>query len=283
MSEREPHDEVRPPADERVRVVALEALDDHHCRLTLEAGNCAGFRPGQFAMLRVGEPLLLRRPFSIQRGLERDGEACIEILFRVVGRGTAVLAELAPGDEVQILGPLGTPFPMPAEGELPVLLGGGVGIPPVVAMARALLAAGGRESLVVGGITRASDHACLEGLLALPKTIHVASMDGSEGFRGTVLDLLDDLWSGGPPERTHLYACGPLPMLAAVAKRAEEWGVSCHVSVEAVMGCGIGVCVGCAVPRHAVGGGPNRFALACQEGPVFDSRELDFRDLHGWG
>jgi len=271
-----------------VRVVAMEVLDEQYCRLTLEAGPAAGFRPGQFVMLKVGEPLLLRRPFSIERGRMVDGVACIDILFRVVGRGTTVLAKLGAGDQVQTLGPLGTSFVLPEEGQVPVLLGGGVGIPPMVALAEAILAAGGPlggtpQPLVIGGITRAADAACFSGLRQLPVPVQLATMDGSEGVVGTVLDALDELWSDGPPPGTRLYGCGPLQMLAAVARRAEQWDVPCHLSVEAVMGCGLGVCVGCAVPRFSIAGGPTRYALACQEGPVFNARELDFRDLHGWG
>lgn len=272
-----------PPVDVRARVAALEVLDEQYCRLTLEAGPVAGFRPGQFVMLKVGEPLLLRRPFSIERGRTVDGVACIDILFRVVGRGTTVLAKLGAGDQVQTLGPLGSSFELPEPGQVPVLLGGGVGIPPVVALAEAILAAGGPQPLVFGGITRAADAACFSGLRQLPVPVQLATMDGSQGVDGTVLDALDELWSDGPPPGARLYGCGPLQMLAAVARRAEQWGVPCHLSVEAVMGCGLGVCVGCAVPRFSVAGGPTHYALACQEGPVFDARELDFRDLQGWG
>ena len=111
------------------RIVDHRALDDRHRLLTLAADDAlAGFRPGQFAMLSCGDGLLLRRPFSLQRSALCDGVRVVELLYRVVGRGTAALASLTPGTVVTALGPLGRPFDPPPAGARPVLLGGGVGI-----------------------------------------------------------------------------------------------------------------------------------------------------------
>jgi len=258
------------------RVVAHRRLDDRHRLLVLAADAAlAGFGPGQFAMLSCGPELVLRRPFSLQRAVRGGGGDAVEILYRVVGRGTGAMASLEPGDRIPVLGPLGRAFEPPPPGERAVLLGGGVGIPPMVALAEALLGGEGPPPVVVGGVSGARDRACLDGLRSLPLPVQIATLDGSEGTRGTVLDALAGVDLGD--HRPRLYACGPIPMLAAVAARARALGVSCQVSVEALMGCGYGACVGCAVPRSeaARGAGAARWALACKDGPVFDAGELD--------
>jgi dihydroorotate dehydrogenase electron transfer subunit len=260
------------------RIVDHRALDDRHRLLTLAADDAlAGFRPGQFVMLSCGDGLVLRRPFSLQRSTLCDGVRGVEILYRVVGKGTAALASLTPGADVTVLGPLGRPFDPPPAGTRPVLLGGGVGIPPMVALAEALLATADAPPLVIGGVSGVRDRACLEGLRRLPLPVAVATLDGSEGIRGTVLDALDGAGTDLRDARPQLYACGPIPMLAAVAARAREIGAVCQVSVEALMGCGYGACVGCAVPRskESRARGAMRWALACKDGPVFDAGQLD--------
>jgi len=268
-------------------VLANEALDDRHFLLTLEAdGAIAGFRPGQFAMIRCSEALTLRRPFSIQRLVRDRGFACVEILYRVVGEGTAALSTIRAGDSLECLAPLGRPFTLPAARERAVLLGGGVGIPPMVALAEAILGSGGRTPLVIGGVGGQGDAACLTGLEDLETPVAVATLDGSAGTEGTVIDALVGEWRGGEPAAgDRLYACGPTGMLAAVARLARHHGLSCEVSLEAIMGCGFGACVGCAVPRAAerVAAGEARYALVCRDGPVFGAAEvdLDVEWIHG--
>ena len=268
------------PADMPLRVLANELLDERHFRLTLEAdGPVAEFLPGQFVMLRCSESLTLRRPLSIQR-LLRDGSfACIEILYRVVGSGTRALAAIGVGETVDCLAPLGRPFDLPAPSERAVLLGGGVGIPPMVALAEEIVAQGGRTPLVIGGVGGQGDAACLTGLLDLEIPVHVSTLDGSAGTRGTVLDALDARWGGGPGLGDRIYACGPAAMLVAVARMARRWDLGCQISLEAVMGCGFGACVGCAVPRA----GGSEYALVCRDGPVFEMDEVDLEAMEsGW-
>lgn len=273
------------PADLTLRVLANEAVDAQHHLLILEAdGPLAEFRPGQFVMVRCGEALTLRRPFSVQRRRPFGALLAVEILYRVVGEGTAALARFAPGEKLDVLGPLGQPFTLPSEVDRPVLLGGGVGIPPMVALAEALLARADVEPLIVGGVGGRADRAPLAGLERLDADLRVATMDGSEGTPGTVLDALFDAWGGvDPPPNTRLYACGPLPMLDAVARLAAGHGLPCQVSMEAIMGCGFGACVGCAVPRAEalVEAGATQYTLVCKEGPVFESSALDWARLKG--
>ena len=275
------------PADQLLRVLANEALDDRHYLLTLEAdGAITEFEPGQFAMVRCSDALTLRRPFSIQRLVRDEGFACVEILYRVVGEGTAALSAIRPGDSLECLGPLGQPFTLPCADDRAILLGGGVGIPPMVALAEAILERGGRDPLVIGGVGGPQDAACLTGLRDLGFPITVATMDGSEGTQGTVIDALRDAWgTGGPAAGDRLYACGPTVMLAAVSRLSRTHALACQISLEAIMGCGFGACVGCAVPRSAgrVGHGATRYALVCQEGPVFDAGDVDLEPEVGRG
>ncbi len=270
--------------DEKLRVVAHEALDSRHWLLTLSGGEqLRRFHAGQFAMLQCGEAQLLRRPLSLQGVRIVDSKPCVDILYRVMGEGTEALSGVEPGASLNVLGPLGRPFQLPASGELAVLMGGGVGIPPMVALAQRILASGGTPPRVIGGISGPADRACLSGLLQLPISVTVATMDGSEGVHGTVLDALDSCEPIGEPQTVRYYACGPVPMLAAIAERARDEGAGCQLSVEARMGCGYGACVGCSVPRSAgaVEAGAERYALACKDGPVFDAEELDLVGLKG--
>ena len=269
------------PADVPLRVLDHEALDEQHHLLTLEAdGPLGAFEPGQFVMLRCNDFLTLRRPFSIQRRVGDGALRAVEIVYRVVGAGTAALTGIGPGDVVQTLGPLGRSFDMPGHGDTPVLLGGGVGIPPMVALGEAILREGQTTPLLVGGVGGRADRAPLRGLEQVDAPLHVATMDGSEGTHGTVLDALDRAWDG-PGPGVRLYACGPIPMLAAVVRLARTHAIPCQVSMEAVMGCGFGACVGCAVPRarSLVDGGATKYTLVCQEGPVFAAGALDWDTL----
>lgn len=262
---------------------------------------------GRFVMLRppaVGDPLL-PRPFSLYRvSPGPDGTALVEILYKVVGKGTRHLAGLGPGQPVDLLGPLGNRFGLP-EGGTAVLVAGGIGVPPIAALAGEIgrgettgvrgqglgvrgEAAGeedpstahGPSSMVVflGGRT-AEDILCLDDFRGMGVEPRIATEDGSLGAPGLITDLLE-AFLGGPrltphPSPLTLFACGPLGMLAAVARLAERRGVPCQVSVEAGMACGFGACMGCAIRARAAGPG-RRYRLVCQDGPVFDAREIDW-------
>ena len=238
-----------------------------------------GMAPGRFVMLSVGGGVdpLLRRPFSIQRA----AGGCLEILYRVVGRGTRRLAELDVGAELQVLGPLGTSFSLPEPDETAVLLGGGVGIPPVVALVEALTRRSHDDWQCYVGVAGEQDAGCWSGFHSIvtpgdPRLVR-ASMDGSVGFLGHVVAAWRDRWSRSRPEGPiRVYACGPMVMLRAVRDEAARLGLPCQVSVEQVMGCGLGVCTGCAV-ENARWDGTNpyeRWLLACREGPVFDADQV---------
>lgn len=234
-------------------------------------------RPGQFVMLRGSDPAdpLLPRPFSICRLVEQDGAvAGIEILYKVVGEGTRKLARLAPGERLSLLGPLGKGFAPPPATVRSLLVAGGIGVAPMVFLARDL-AAGGVDpqtvEVLLGGRTR-DDLLCREDFETLGISVRTTTDDGSEGEHGLVTAPLERALRAATPPGI-VYACGPLPMLRGVARLARAGGVACQVSIETVMACGMGACLGCAVED---GRTDARYRHACIDGPVFDAEALKF-------
>ncbi len=257
--------------DDRAWVVYRETLGGGHFRLRLRPARPLRAEPGQFVMLRVGEGIdpLLRRPFSIHRTDPGEtGE--FEILFRVVGRGTRLLSRLRAGDRVDALGPLGQGFRTDAEH--PVLVGGGVGVAPLLFLTERLLEQGRRPLLLLGARTD-RDLLCHQDFTCLAVPCRVATEDGSAGEPGLVTGLLDRALDEAAPG-TAVYACGPPAMLAAVAGRCRRAGVPCQVSLEAHMACGVGACLGCVVP-----GTDEPYLRVCREGPVVDANRVDWARL----
>ena len=242
-------------------VVANRVVAPQHHVLTLACGLGAGFEPGQFVQLGL-EPAYLPRPFSILRA---DGRH-LAVLSKAVGLGTRALFACTPGHRVWVLGPLGRGFR--SDGSAPaVLVGGGVGLPPLYALAERLAGQGPPARVIVGA--RTADQVLLhEELTALGAEVHVMTDDGSAGSSGTAADRLRELLraAGG---RCRVYACGPAPMLAAVAGLCRRNGTPCQVAVEEHMACGFGACQGCAVRTAAAG-----YDLVCRDGPAFDAERL---------
>jgi dihydroorotate dehydrogenase electron transfer subunit len=257
-------------------------------RLRLGIEDWPGSIPGQFVMVGAGseagvprqDPLLLR-PMAIYRELgsptaEGAAEREIELLYRVVGRGTQLLSEAIPGDSIKIVGPLGRGFllgePIEASGPTAILVGGGTGIASLYELAQALVARGRSVHVILGG-RRAADLMGRDDFESLDVCLILTTEDGSEGVRGLVTaplaDGLTDVESGAT-----VYAVGPTPMMKACAALAEANSADCYVSLENPMACGFGVCLGCAAPR-AEGG----FSLVCRAGPVFASSEIDWEGL----
>ena len=256
--------------------------------LTLVAPRIAeAARPGQFLHLLAGEDrsLPLRRPFSIHRverpaeGGGSGGSGTVEVVFDVVGAGTLALSRLRPHDLVDVLGPLGRAFAPPGLPAGCVLVGGGYGTAPLTFLATELLARRCRVDLVIGAATAARlldpDQAGRLG-----HSLTVTTDDGSAGRRGLVTDPLPDLLARTGAGR--VYACGPMPMLAAVSRVAAAAGVPCQVAVEEQMACGTGICFSCVLPvGGGAGPGPSgtRMARSCLEGPVFDGTAIAWAEL----
>jgi len=224
--------------------------------------------PGQFAMLKVsrGNDPLLRRPISIH---SVSGDM-VSFLYEVVGPGTGLLSRLRQGDTVDCIGPLGTGFDIKAavpsrkRAKLPVIVAGGIGVAPLLFLAREFKKAGTTPLVFIGARTKALV-LCAGEFKKLGCEVCVATADGSAGFHGRVTALLEATVSHEP---LFVYACGPRPMLSEIARIAAEDRYFCQVSLEAHMACGIGACLGCVVNTQS------GFKRVCKEGPVFDSQEI---------
>jgi len=254
-------------------------------RLVLRVPSWPGFRPGQFAMLSAGaqqaarrtDPLL-PRPMAVYRAETGVDGSDVEILYKVAGRGTALLAEALPGQRVAIVGPLGRAFPPPRSGERVIIVAGGTGIASVYELAARL--AGARPVEILFGARTASDLMALEDFEALKIPLQVATEDGSAGVRGIVTDLLEsalDTPTPGaelPGSGRRIYVCGPTAMMRRCAEIAVENQVPCIAALENAMACGFGVCLGCAAPLRTGG-----YALVCRDGPAFDATSIDWERL----
>jgi dihydroorotate dehydrogenase electron transfer subunit len=233
--------------------------------IRLDPGQRVEARPGQFAMLRVpsGCRATLHRPMSIL-----GAGPTLDFLIREVGRGSRALAGLGVGDAVEMIAPLGTPFPDPQRHERVVMVGGGVGAAPLLFQAR--LAAQARPTMIYGG--RSGRDLVLADEMGRACDLVCVTEDGSLGETGLATDPLARALRGGGVDL--VLVCGPVPMMHAAADLARAASVRCLACLEALMACGFGACLGCAVP--AAGGG---YLYACSDGPVLDAGRVDWERI----
>jgi dihydroorotate dehydrogenase electron transfer subunit len=234
--------------------------------------------PGQFAMIKphgIAEPLL-RRAMAYYRSMTAEGAPCVDFIYQILGRGTRALANLRPEDKVDFLGSLGNTYDVEAaRGREALLVAGGVGSAALFMLAEELVRRDARVKLFIGGASR-GDLCGLGDFIGLLREENVvcATVDGSLGEASFVTAPLERHLQRGSGARTIIYACGPDPMLHRVAQIAERFGAPSQLSLEAPMGCGYGVCVGCAVavrddcPEGFV------YKKACVDGPIFWGEEL---------
>jgi dihydroorotate dehydrogenase electron transfer subunit len=259
-------------------VIANTRLSDDYSVLSLAApAIAAAALPGQFVMLKTSRGMdpLLRRPFSIFEVLrdERGAPTGITVFNKRIGKGTGLLYDVEAGARLQCLGPLGRPFaPVdpPAEAWM---VAGGVGLAPFVTLAEALLARGTRTTLFYGA-RRAQDLHKIDVFERLGICVIESTEDGSRGTHGRITAPLEqELGRVRASTTVHIYVCGPTPMMRAVADVAARYGRRCDVSLEQVMGCGLGGCYSCVVPAMEPGGTPHH-TRSCIEGPVFDATRI---------
>ena len=271
-------------------ILAVESWPSEQFVVRIRAPKCAAAaQPGNFVHLTCDESLPMRRPLSIMR----TGDAWIEVLFKIVGDGLRLLGEKKAGDFVSVLGPIGQPFRFSYERPNTLLIGGGVGIPPMVFIADALRTDQRFRPLAILGseipfpfehLESAIDTPWLNegGWCSMPLLedwgipSRLASLAGFYGcYKGYVTELADK-WLSSLSEdelkKVEIFACGPTPMLKAVADQAENYGVACQVSLEEYMACAVGGCAGCTVKVNT----PEGLAMkrVCVDGPVFESREV---------
>ena len=258
------------PTDERCPVIGHDEIAAGHWMLTLEAPLIAtSAKPGQFVNLKISDDLvpLLRRPLSICSVDTARG--VILLVYRVVGSGTEKLSHVEADDKLSCLGPLGRPFDLTSGGPM-ILVGGGVGMPPLYFAATRLP----RDRVrVVQGARDAQTLLFKEEFKMMGVDTVVTTEDGGEGIMGLVTDVLGEVLDdsdGGAAE----ICCGPTPMMKAVAAITRDREVATQVSLEERMACGFGVCVGCPVWIAPSDGSEQRYARVCTEGPVFDATEV---------
>lgn len=228
-------------------------------------------KPGQFLNVYIDdESRILPRPISICAA----DDTTVRIVFRTVGEGTAKLSELEEGDMVRLLGPLGNGYVLRAERA--VLFGGGIGIPPMLELAKRLYESGVEVDVCLG---YRDSRTFLSEEFKQYATVHIATDDGSTGFKGNVVELCRSLLSGhklSDDGKIAFYACGPKPMLRGVVELATEKGFVCQVSLEERMACGIGACLACVCKSGDKDEHTNvNNKRVCKDGPVFYADEIE--------
>jgi dihydroorotate dehydrogenase electron transfer subunit len=263
----------------KAKIIEHERIAPGFYRMRIGSEHLAkNSRPGQFVEIRCSEggEVLLRRPL----GVHRIWNGGIEVLYEVVGKGTELLSRKKPGEMLDVIGPLGNGFIVPRAMVYGlwsmVLIAGGVGVAPLVALAEALIR--GPRSIVHGknsklhvliGARTKSQILCEKDFKKLGCEVKISTEDGSLGKIGLITEQLPKLLSTIDHRLLTIYACGPHPMLKAVSYIADASGIPCQVSMEERMACGVGVCLGCPVKVKSGG-----YKMVCKEGPAFDAKEI---------
>ncbi|NQU17164.1 MAG: dihydroorotate dehydrogenase electron transfer subunit [Candidatus Saganbacteria bacterium] len=257
---------------QRSRIINHQKLSDTYYKLTLESKEISALaKPGQFVNILInhGTCPLLRRPFAIHR--KNKDKEIFEVLYEVVGNGTMALSIKKIGDELDILGPLGNGFTIDQNKKTAIIVAGGIGIAPLVALAEETKSSNQTIYFITG---HGSNNAivCIDELKSMGIETILCTDDGTAGKKGTATkllkDLLDNKLSPISYNQSTIYSCGPKAMLKATAAIAKSKQISCQVSLEEKLACGIGACLGCSVKTK------KGYKLVCKDGPVFDAEEL---------
>ena len=242
------------------KILTNQQLAKDVYRMTLTGDTC-GIRPGQFVNIKL-DGLYLRRPISVC-----DCVGCVlTLIYKVVGKGTELMSKMTQCEELDVLTGLGNGYDLTKSGETPILIGGGVGVPPLYMLCRRL-AEEGRHPTVVLGFNKAEEVFYPNEFAALGAEVKVATVDGSVGVKGFVTDAIAALADEGK-KFSYFYTCGPEPMLKAVYNSPVLDGVEGEFSFEERMGCGFGACMGCSC-KTVTG-----YKRICKDGPVLEKKEI---------
>ncbi|MEJ2589883.1 MAG: dihydroorotate dehydrogenase electron transfer subunit [Candidatus Thiodiazotropha sp.] len=273
-------------------ILSHDAFEGDQFIMRLLAPHCAlKARPGSFVHITCDPQLPLRRPISIMRVSPKEG--WVDLLYKRVGRGTTLLAQRKTGEKISLMGPIGRPFEPSPERTRPLLIGGGVGMPPMLFLAEALRGDDTKKPMVILGSevpfpfkpspSKIMIPGIPDGVIAAMPLLddweipsRLASLQGYPGcFEGYVTDLARrwlDALDRSTRETVEIFSCGPHPMLEAVATLAREYDLPCQVSLEEFMACGVGGCAGCVVQVETPDGPAMK--RVCVDGPVFDARTV---------
>ena len=249
---------------ETARVISQECLAPGIYSMWIETGLAREAVPGQFISIYTKDGArLLPRPISICE----IGDSCLRVVYRVAGKGTDEFSGYQAGDPIDILGPLGNGFPLEAaRGKKVFLIGGGIGVPPMLELAKQL---SGEKQLIMG---YRDSRMFLKKEFEENGTLYVATEDGSEGTKGNVMNAIE----AKGLEADVIFACGPMPMLRAIKKYAVDKGIKAYISLEERMACGVGACLGCVVKTKEVDHHSNvNNARICTDGPVYDAEDVE--------
>ncbi len=254
-----------------VKIIDIKQIDENvYIFEMLDEQISKSAKAGMFINMQA-KGATLRRAFAFMDA--EPSKRTFKILFSVVGGGTKELSQLRVGDSVSILAPLGNIFPMPNDEQTPLLIAGGSGIPPIYFLAKTLNSSGIRPTVIIGAKNERG--LFLRDELTSVSNIYLATDDGSVGFCGNSIDLLKSIINKGELQNPYVYSCGPKPMFRALKAFMLEKELDGVFSFESIMGCGFGVCQGCALKKNSGQNDKKEYALCCSDGPVFAFDEIE--------
>ncbi len=258
----------------RAKLVEKKQLLPDMFKLRFEGGNISSAAlPANFVQVKVARGLdpTFRRPMSIH---DADGKG-FEMVFRAVGKGTNILAQAVPGEDYDIIGPLGNTFDIPNQDEIAIMVAGGVGFPPLHFFSKYLVEKKNFPSeniIFIFGMKTESEKDMAKDVLKLGIDVQFSTDDGTYGFKGFSTDLFEDIYSRKlRHKKIRVYSCGPTPMMKRLSQLALGFKLSCQLSLEGAMPCGVGTCLGCVVKKR----GADDYHRVCHEGPVFNAEEVE--------
>ena len=253
------------------KILKNEKIGPGFYRMRVESGYlAANSKPGQFVEVRCSDKTdpLLRRPIGVNRVVKGG----IELLYEVVGKGTEIVSGMKKNDLCDVIGPLGNGFDIASRPGISILVAGGNGVAPLLFLAEELAKKKKTVHVLIGGCSK-SHILCEKDFKRSGANVSISTEDGSEGCKGVVTCLLNDLLCSSDTDaktRSTIYACGPVGMLKAVSRIAHDRRIPCQVSLEERMACGVGACLGCPVKVRTA----HTYKMVCKDGPVFNAEEI---------
>jgi len=275
MEQMTTHKKNRPSCKRKAIILSNAKVADGYFKLSLNAPWMAQARPGQFMQVKISDDFktLLRKPFGFHRIIKSGKKKVVEILYKAVGPGTEALSKKNSRKSLDIIGPLGNGFDISTTKTrrqvTHILVAGGIGVAPLVALAETLPAKS--KIYVLIGTSTKSHILCEKEFKKLGAETLIATEDGSKGKKGLITERLKSLVPTISHKLSTIYACGPNAMLKEVSRLSKKNGVACQILLEEYMACGVGACLGCAVMTK------DGYKMVCKDGPVFDARQIVWR------